>query len=589
MARDLQPRIELGQRLQREAALVQPRMRDAQARLDNRLVSVEKQIEVDGARAEAGPLAPDPPEAALDREQALKQLACGEGGAKLDRAVQETWLVRVADRVGLTQARHRDDVDTFVRREQLERVLDLPARVAQVRAEPDEGSLRAVTRCRLAQILGPDGQPRRRPRRRPRCRPRKIELRFDFVPGKGWAVSLAFAALALAAASADARVDSTTLRAPRAKSPVTIRRVAVQGRVAKLTVRTRRWAGGARLRVFVDGRYNNFSTIRTLVLALDLPPGKHRVTADVVLGRRALRRSAPRTIRVAPIRGTVLAAAGDIACDPADPSFNGGRGTGTNCRAAATARLIAGARPSLVLALGDEQYECGSASAFAQSYGLSWGRFNRIVRPVPGNHEYASESVVRPDCPALPPGAGYFSYFGSVAHGPGGYYSFDIGSWHLIALNSECAYIGGCGSGSPEEQWLRRDLAAHRTQCTLAYWHRPRWTGAAVGDGDASFDAFWRDLSAAGTDLVLNGHRHLYIRLTPLGPTGLPDRAGIREIIVGTGGVNLFGQPFAGIVESHEQTEYGALRLTLRAGSYEWQFEPEQGGTFTDYGTARCH
>ena len=114
----------------------------------------------------------------------------------------------------------------------------------------------------------------------------------------------------------------------------------------------------------------------------------------------------------------------------------------------------------------------------------------------------------------------------------------------MIALNSECGFVGGCGTGSPEETWLRADLAAHTNRCTLAYWHRPRWSGTGTGAGDDSFDAFWKDLAGAGTELVLNGHRHLYFRLTPLGPTGAPDAAGIRQLVVGTGGVNLFGQGY---------------------------------------------
>ena len=376
-------------------------------------------------------------------------------------------------------------------------------------------------------------------------------------------------------------------------SPVTIIGAVVQGRVVKLSLRVRGWRTGARVRIFVDGRYNNFSTGPGAALALNLPAGKHKLSADLVakLGGRPSIRSSPRQIRIASSADPVLAAAGDIACDPADPSFNGGRGTATACHAAATAQLIAAARPSLVLPLGDEQYECGGPGAFAASYARSWGRFVPISRPIPGNHEYAAEGTLpfAPTCDSTTPGAGYFSYFGPGVAGPGGYYSYDVAGWHVIALNSECAYIGGCGGGSPEELWLRADLAAHPSTCTLAYWHRPRWTGTAAGAGDDTFDALWRDLYTAHAEVVLNGHRHLYIRLTPLNGDGAPDAAGIREIVVGTGGQRLFGQGFATIVESHEQSEYGVLLLTLHPASYEWQFEPELGSLFTDYGTGACH
>lgn len=150
---------------------------------------------------------------------------------------------------------------------------------------------------------------------------------------------------------------------------------------------------------FVDGVYNNFSTNPTVGLALNLRPGAHRLTADVLVGRNHSARSAARKVRVARSRDPVLAAAGDIACDPADPDFNEGRGVAATCHAAATAKLVAGARPRFVLPLGDEQYECGGISAFSRSYALSWGRFNSISRPIPGNHEYATEGSPTCDSP----------------------------------------------------------------------------------------------------------------------------------------------------------------------------------------------
>jgi hypothetical protein len=375
----------------------------------------------------------------------------------------------------------------------------------------------------------------------------------------------------------------------RSRPPVVILAAKVQGRVAKVRVGIRGWRPGARWRIFVDGAYNNFSTNRTIGLALNLRSGVHRLTADLVVARKHSARSSARKVRVARSGDPLVAAAGDIACDPADPDFNGGRGTPTTCHAAGTVKVIAGASPRLLLPLGDEQYECGGASAFARSYALSWGRLKRISRPILGNHEYAGGGgSFTPTCDPTP-GAGYFSYFGARAGGPGGYYSYDVGSWHMVALNSECQFVGGCGAGSPQEEWLRADLAAHPASCTLAYWHRPRWTATSELAGDTSFDAFWRDLYAAGAEVVLNGHRHLYIRSTPLNPEGARDSVGLRQFVVGTGGRSLFGQPFASTVQAHEESEYGALFLTLHARSYTWQFEPEQGGVFTDYGSTTCH
>jgi hypothetical protein len=375
-----------------------------------------------------------------------------------------------------------------------------------------------------------------------------------------------------------------------AQPPVVILGARVHGRVAALSFRVRGWRAGARVRIFVDGRYNNFSTNPKTGLALNLRGGAHHVTADLFV-RRPSRKSPPRRIRVAASRDPVIAAAGDIACDPADPYFNGGRGAASRCHDAATARVVAGARPTLVLPLGDEQYECGGVSAFARSYALSWGRFRSISRPIPGNHEYHAEgrTTFTPTCDSPTPGEAYFSYFGSVAGPPGGYYSYDVGLWHAIALNSECDFAGGCGPGSPQEQWLRADLAAHPAACTLVYWHRPRWSGTAAGAGNAKFDTFWRNVFAAGADVVLAGHRHVYTRLAPLDASGAPATGGVRQFVVGTGGRSLFGHPYSSIVEAHNHTEFGILLLTLHAGSYEWQFVPEHGGLFTDHGTTPCH
>jgi hypothetical protein len=254
----------------------------------------------------------------------------------------------------------------------------------------------------------------------------------------------------------------------------------------------------------------------------------------------------------------VIAAAGDIC------------GTPTDC--APTANTIGQINPARVLTLGDNAYYDGTLSEFTSYYDPNWGRFKAKTSPAPGNHEYNT-----------PNGQGYFDYFGAQVPGP--YYSYDLGSWHLISLNGEI----GVSAGSAQEQWLKADLAAHPNQCTLAYWHEPRFSSGSEHGSDTSVDAFWRDLYAAGADVVLNGHDHDYERFAPQNPSGVADPAGIREFVVGTGGYNL--RSFAGIAANsavRNATTFGVLKLTLRPGSYDWQFVPVAGSTFTDSGSGTC-
>ncbi len=277
-----------------------------------------------------------------------------------------------------------------------------------------------------------------------------------------------------------------------------------------------------------------------------------------------------------------IAAAGDIACDPTDPDFNGGMGTPTTCRQLAVSSAILAGGYSAVLPLGDEQYNAGTASAFAASYQPSWGRLNPSAHPVVGNHEYGS-----------PGAAPYFAFFGASAGTPGqGWYSYDVGSWHLIALNSNCAQIsGGCGPGSPQEVWLRADLAAHPVRCTLAYWHHPLFTSGQEGPTPA-MSTFWDDLIAAGAEIVLNGHEHHYERFAPQSATGQADAAhGLRQFIVGTGGANhmTFKAAIAANSEVRDNTSFGFLDLTLGDQFYSWTFVPTAPDAFTDSGTGTCH
>ena len=244
----------------------------------------------------------------------------------------------------------------------------------------------------------------------------------------------------------------------------------------------------------------------------------------------------------------VIAAAGDIACDPIDSHFNGGLGVGTagtsgdNCRQAAVATTIEGI-PGLqaVLDLGDNQYYCGSLQAFLGSYDRSWGAFKAITHPSVGNHEYLTAPGSSPATACDPTNAGasgHYQYFGAAAGTPGqGYYSFNVGAWHLIALNSTCSGAGGCGATSPQGKWLAADLAANTRPCTLAYWHIPLFSSG--GRASANSQSFFAALYAAKADVILNGHDHIYERFAPQTSTGAMDAVnGVREFIVGTGGAN---------------------------------------------------
>jgi len=294
-----------------------------------------------------------------------------------------------------------------------------------------------------------------------------------------------------------------------------------------------------------------------------------------VVDEASVRTPTPHT----PVTGARIAAAGDIACDPGSPRFGNGLGTGFDCRQRATSDLLVGGGYEAVLALGDIQYEVGAGAAFEASYDASWGRVKPVTRPVPGNHEYHTAGA-----------AGYFEYFGAGAGDPTkGYYSYELGNWHVVALNSNCEAIGGCGAGSAQERWLRADLAAHPSRCTLAYWHHPRYSSGRHGS-DSSYVAFWQALVDADADLVLVGHDHDYERFAPQDAGGRRDlERGIREFVVGTGGKNL--RPFTRVSpnsEARDATSLGLLELTLGANAYEWRFRAAVG-SFTDSGSASCH
>ncbi|MGB8647757.1 MAG: metallophosphoesterase [Anaerolineae bacterium] len=304
------------------------------------------------------------------------------------------------------------------------------------------------------------------------------------------------------------------------------------------------------------------------------PPGTVAPNPTIAVGTSAplvvtpapnatrIRPGTPPTTAVTVVPDPVVLAAGDIAVcgTPQD---------------AATAKLLLNT-PGTVLALGDEAYPNGAASDFANCYNPSWGQVKARTHPVPGNHEYLTTGA-----------AGYFGYFG-VAAGPAGkgYYSFDLGAWHLIALNSEIPV----NAGSPQEEWLRADLATHRAACTLAYWHQPRFSSGPHGSNNA-YQPLWQALYDSGAELVLNGHDHDYERFALQEPDGVPAPAhGIREFVVGTGGAGLYPPVLiASNSEVRNNTSWGVLKLTLHAAGYDWQFISINPQESVDSGSGVCH
>jgi calcineurin-like phosphoesterase family protein len=239
---------------------------------------------------------------------------------------------------------------------------------------------------------------------------------------------------------------------------------------------------------------------------------------------------------------------------------------------AATASLL-DSIPGTVFALGDNAYPSGSAEDYLRCYEPTWGRFRGRTRPVAGNHDYDT-----------PSGQGYYDYFSGNAGPPGiGYYSFELGNWHAVALNSNIAV----GASSAQAAWLRADLASHSSQCTIAYWHFPLFSSSEHGNNPQMRD-FWRILYDAGADVVMAGHDHVYERFAPQDPDGLPDpQRGIREFVVGTGGAPPYA--FVDVKPNSEVrlSNRGVLRLALKAGGYDWTFIPISG--FGDAGSGTCH
>jgi Calcineurin-like phosphoesterase len=273
----------------------------------------------------------------------------------------------------------------------------------------------------------------------------------------------------------------------------------------------------------------------------------------------------------------VIAAAGDVACVP------GSSPGSTSCREQYTADVIKQMNPTVVLNLGDAQYETGTLANFQNSYDRTWGAFlDKTWTTAGGSHDFYG-------------GGDWYTYFGSRA-GPGPYkpYSMDVGAWHIVSLNAQCSdgNVGGCGVGSSQYNWLKDDLAAHRTQCTLAMWHNARWSSGPRHGTDARTDGFIRLLYDAGAEIVLSGHDHDYERFAPQNPDGArDDPRGLVQFVVGTGGKSLesnFGtiQPNS---LARQTTVFGVLKLTLHTTSYDWEFVPEAGRSYSDSGSGSCH
>ena len=227
--------------------------------------------------------------------------------------------------------------------------------------------------------------------------------------------------------------------------------------------------------------------------------------------------------------------------------------------------------PGTVFTTGDNAYDAGSYAQYMDCYDKTWGRHKDRTRPIPGNHDYDTADA-----------SGYYRYFDNVAP----YYSYELGTWRIYALNSEIDVQGD----SAQAQWLTTDLETHPAQCVLAYWHEPRWSSGSTHGNSREMGTLWRALYEADAELVLNGHEHNYERFAPMDAEGQAEPQGLREIVIGTGGGGLY--PFGPVLPTTEirnNTTYGVLKLTLRTNSYDWEFIPVAGSTFTDSGSTECH
>lgn len=279
-----------------------------------------------------------------------------------------------------------------------------------------------------------------------------------------------------------------------------------------------------------------------------------------------------------------VVAVGDIACDPSDKNFSGG--SKSYCQASATYGLVKKLKPDAILALGDLQYEDGSLDKFMQSYDKNWGQIKHSIYPVAGNHEYLTSGA-----------EGYFNYFnegqssGRAGEVGKGYYSADIGIWHIIALNSNCAEVGGCGENSPQLNWLEQDLSSSKHACILAFWHHPHFSSGRYALDKKTIDRstpFWEALLRHKADVILNSHDHLYERFAPQTSDGKPSSSGVRQFTVGTGGKVLYKQLLKQFnSERLIDDQFGVLSMRLSPNAYEWNFVGIDG-KILDSGHQQC-
>jgi hypothetical protein len=306
---------------------------------------------------------------------------------------------------------------------------------------------------------------------------------------------------------------------------------------------------------------------------------------------------APEPVPPGPSDPITLVAAGDIACRPALLE------TATTCRQARTADLVGSLAPDAVAVLGDNQYEHGELENFMAVFDPTWGRFGAITHPAVGNHEYEGDPE-RDEAP------GYYSYFGASAGDPAkGYYHWQLGGWNVFVLNSGAinwTRAGGgnpslpddcwpvsCAAGSAQEQWLQDELAALPDDaCVIAYWHHPRFSSGFGGANQPHPETgpLFADLYEHGAELLLTGHSHNYERFAPVTPDGLPDPAGLRQFVVGTGGRSLHTDtgPQAANSEVLRTDVFGVLELTLEPSAYSARFVGEDG-VAVDETSGTCH
>jgi hypothetical protein len=264
----------------------------------------------------------------------------------------------------------------------------------------------------------------------------------------------------------------------------------------------------------------------------------------------------------APAGDPVLVGAGDIATS----------GSGDS----ATAALV-NAIPGTVFTMGDNVYNSGTAGEFNSYYNPTWGQFKARTKPAPGNHDYVTSGA-----------SGYYGYFGTLAGPSGrGYYSYDLGNWHIVSLNSEVSMA----SGSAQHSWLTADLDASSKPCTLAYWHKPLFTSGANHAPETATRPLFQVLYDHNADVLVTGHNHQYERFAPMNPSGTADNArGIREFVAGMGGADHYS---FGSIQPNSQVRnsdtFGVVKFTLHSNSYDWTFVPEAGKSFTDSGTTNCH